>query len=150
MVAILLEAGQPRPGERCLEIGAGSGWLAALLGHLVGPEGHVTAVEIVPELAKRAADNVQQAGLTNVTITKGDGSLGAAQGAPYDLIIASCAAPQIPDPLVKQLAQDGRMLVPVGDRSRQHLLRVRRAGDRLATEDLGGCAFVPLVGEYGF
>lgn len=149
MVAILLEAGEPTPGERCLEIGAGSGWLATLLGDLVAPEGTVVGVEIVPDLVELARTNVQ-VGVGNVEILMGDGSLGHPEGGPYNLIIVSCGAPSIPEPLKKQLALGGRLVIPVGQRGHQRLIRVTRTADGYEQEDLGGCAFVPLVGQHGF
>lgn len=150
MVAILIEEATPSRGERCLEIGAGSGWLAAVLAEVVGSEGHVTGVEIKPELVELARENIQQAGLDNVTILHGDGSLGHPEAGPYDVIIASCGAPSVPDPLVEQLDIGGRLVIPVGRRGHQRLKRVTRTQDGYEEETLGGCAFVPLVGRHGF
>lgn len=150
MVAILLETGKPSPGERCLEIGAGSGWLATLLGDIVAPEGMVVGVEIVPDLVDLARRNVNQASVDNVEILMGDGSLGHPEGGPYDLIVVSCGAPAIPEPLKRQLALGGRLVIPVGQRGHQCLIRVTRTADGYEQEDLGGCAFVPLVGQHGF
>lgn len=150
MVAILVEESLPSQGERCLEVGAGSGWLAAVLGEVVGPSGHVTGMEIKPELVDLARKNIEAEGLQNVTILHGDGSLGHPEGGPYDIIIASCGAPSIPDPLLNQLAPGGRLVIPVGHRGHQRLHRVTRTSDGFEEENLGGCAFVPLVGEHGF
>lgn len=150
MVAILIEATQAREGERCLEIGAGSGWLAAILGTLVGPSGRVIAVEIVPDLVELARSNLRDGGVDNVEVLMGDGSLGHPEGGPYDVIIVSCGAPSVPSPLKRQLAIGGRLVIPVGRRGHQRLIRVTRTEEGYEQEDLGGCAFVPLVGEHGF
>lgn len=146
MVAILLETANPQPGDNCLEIGAGSGWLAALLAHIVQP-GHVTGLEIHAKLAHMAKQNTQT--LSNLTIIHGDGSLGHPENAPYDVIIVSCGAPKIPDPLQNQLAPNGRLVIPVGPRGHQRLKRITRTNTDHHEEDLGGCAFVPLTGEHG-
>lgn len=150
MVAILLDRAGLEPGHRCLEIGAGSGWLATLAGELIGPEGHVVGVEIVPELVELARDNIEQAGMTNVEILMGDGGIGCPEQAPYDRIIVSAAAPEVPEPLLDQLNVGGRMVIPVGSRTHQRLVRLRKTEDGIQREELGGCAFVPLVGEHGF
>lgn len=150
MVAILIEESLVSKGERCLEVGAGSGWLAAVLGEVVGPRGHVTGVEIKPQLVELARSNLQAEGLENVTLLHGDGSLGHPEGGPYDVIIASCGAPSVPDPLLDQLGIGGRLVIPVGHRTHQQLHRVTRTKDGFEEEQLGGCAFVPLVGEHGF
>lgn len=150
MVAILLSEAQLEEGNSCLEIGAGSGWLAVLAGDLVGSEGRVVGVEIVPELVRLARENVVQAGADNVEIVLGDGGIGHPEQAPYDRIIVSCAAPEVPDPLVAQLRVGGRLVIPVGSRNHQRLTRVVKTEDGVEQEDLSGCAFVPLVGEHGF
>lgn len=147
MVAILLETAQPEPGDACLEIGAGSGWLAALLAHIVEPGGHVTGLEIHAKLANMAQANTQA--IDNTTIIHGDGSLGHPPNAPYDVIIVSCGAPEIPDPLIEQLAQGGRLVIPVGPRGHQRLHRITKTPQGPKEEDLGPCAFVPLTGEHG-
>lgn len=150
MVAILLEASEISEGERCLEIGAGSGWLAVIAGELVGDKGHVVGVEIVPDLVELARDNVHDAEADNVEILMGDGSLGHPEGGPYDVIVVSCGAPSVPSPLKEQLRLGGRLVIPIGQRGHQRLIRVTRTEDGYEQEDLGGCAFVPLVGEHGF
>jgi protein-L-isoaspartate(D-aspartate) O-methyltransferase len=150
MVAILLDRADPQPGDRCLEVGAGSGWLAVLAGVLVGVEGHVVGVEIVPELVELARDNVREAGADNVEIVMGDGGIGCPEQAPYDRIIVSAAAPEVPEPLLRQLATPGTLVIPVGPRAHQQLVRVRKTSEGTEREQLGGCAFVPLVGEHGF
>lgn len=150
MVAILLDRVELQPGDRCLEIGAGSGWLAVLASELVGEEGHVVGVEIVPELVELARDNARQEGAGNVEIVTGDGSIGCPSKAPYDRIVVSAAAPEVPEPLLEQLRVGGTMVIPVGSRTHQQLIRVRKTQDGIEEERLGGCAFVPLFGEHGF
>lgn len=150
MVAILLDRAGLQRGDRCLEIGAGSGWLAVLAGDLVGSEGHVVGVEIVPELVELARDNVMQAGAENVEIVLGDGGIGCPEQAPYDRIIVSCAAPDVPKPLLDQLEVGGTMVIPLGSRAHQVLTRVHKTEEGIEREEMGGCAFVPLIGEHGF
>lgn len=150
MVAILLEGSEIASGDRVLEVGAGSGWLAALAGHLVGREGHVVGLEIVPRLAALAQRNVRAAGLEEtVEVFQADGGRGWPERAPYDVILFSCAAPEVPTALEQQLAPGGRMLVPTGSGPRQTLVRVRRSAGGLHRESLGAVAFVPLTGEEG-
>lgn len=151
MVAILLEEGQPSPGDRCLEVGAGSGWLAGLLAHVVCPDGYVVAMEVRPELAEMARSNLTGLPVEDrVKIVVGDGSLGYPEGGPYDTIIVSAAGPSIPDPLVDQLSLGGRLVIPVGERGHQRLFVVSKTSEGVERSDRGGCAFVPLIGEHGF
>lgn len=150
MVAILLDRADLQPGHRCLEIGAGSAWLAVLAGELVGDEGRVVGVEIVPDLVELGRENVVQAGADNVEIVMGDGGIGCPEKAPYDRIIVSAAAPEVPGPLLDQLRLDGSMVIPVGTRNYQQLLRITKTAEGTEREELGGCAFVPLIGEHGF
>ena len=146
MVAIMLEAALLRGNERVLEIGTGSGYQAALLARLAKD---VYTVEIIPELADLARANLAAAGVDGVQVITADGSLGWPEAAPYDAIIVAAGAPVVPDPLVAQLAQDGRLIIPVGPRFGQVLKRLRRTERGVQTETFGGCAFVPLVGTYG-
>lgn len=151
MVAILLEEGQPCPGDRCLEVGAGSGWLASLLAHIVGPDGYVVAMEVRPELAEMARSNLTGLPVEDrVEIVVGDGSRGYPDAGPYDTIIVSAAGPSIPDPLVEQLSLGGRLVIPVGERGHQRLFVVTKTTEGIERSDRGGCAFVPLIGEHGF
>ncbi|HVL87909.1 MAG TPA: protein-L-isoaspartate(D-aspartate) O-methyltransferase [Candidatus Thermoplasmatota archaeon] len=152
MVAIMAEALELAPGHRVLEVGGGSGYHAAVLARLVAPEGRVVAVEILPELAARARQNLARAGLaSSVEVLAGDGSLGAPDRAPFDRVSVACAAPSIPPPLLGQLREGGLAVVPVGTRHEQTLVRARKGpGGRIGIEDLGGCVFVPLRGAFGF
>lgn len=148
-VVLMLDALEVRPGQKVLEIGAGSGYNAALLGVLVGTKGKVVSTEIIPELVQFAKKNLKSAGMTNVTVVKRDGSKGYAKEAPYDRIICTAAAPRIPKVLVDQLEDNGILLIPVGSGYLQKMIRARKAKGKLETENLGDYVFVPLTGEYG-
>jgi protein-L-isoaspartate(D-aspartate) O-methyltransferase len=149
MVAMMAELLRPKPGERVLEIGAGSGYHAAVIAELVRPGGKVTTVECIPELAAFARSNLAAAGYPEVRVVEGDGSGGYREGAPYDCILVAAAAPSIPEPLQEQLAEGGRMAIPVGGGFYQELLFVEKVNGRLRRRSEGGVAFVPLVGEHG-
>jgi protein-L-isoaspartate(D-aspartate) O-methyltransferase len=133
--------------ERALEIGVGSGYQTALLAMLCDA---VFGVERIPALAQGARDALERAGVRNVTVLVGDGTLGWRPFAPYDAILVAAASPEIPSPLVEQLAPGGRMVIPLGDRTSQTLTLVRREGDRLLTNTVADVRFVPLLGEFGF
>jgi protein-L-isoaspartate(D-aspartate) O-methyltransferase len=147
IVALMLEALQLTGRERVLEVGAGSGYQAALLGWLAR---HVYTVEIVPELVQSARQLLSQLGYENVEVVAANGSLGWKAGAPYDAIIVAAASPVVPHSLVEQLQEGGRLVLPVGEFFSQVLLRVRKRRGEIVTENLGDCAFVPLVGEEGW
>jgi protein-L-isoaspartate(D-aspartate) O-methyltransferase len=153
MVAMMDEALELGQGMKVLEVGAGSGYHAATIAEVVGDKGHVFAVEYVDRLVAIARNNLSQAGYADrVTLVQGDGSLGYPERAPYDRILVTAAAPKIPPPLLEQLKPDGILVVPVGGKMfPQELVRVRKKPDEtLARSSLGGVAFVPLVGKYGF
>ncbi|MFQ5746455.1 MAG: protein-L-isoaspartate(D-aspartate) O-methyltransferase [Gemmatimonadota bacterium] len=133
--------------ERVLEIGTGSGFQTALLGVLAGD---VYSIEVVPELSALARDRLRELGLHNVHLRTGDGSVGWPEGAPFDVILVGAAAPAIPGALVAQLAEEGRMIVPVGRARDQRLLRLRLVDGELASEEVEGARFVPLIGEQGW
>ena len=133
--------------ERVLEIGVGSGYQTALLAMLCDA---VFGVERIPALAQSARDALERAGVRNVTVLVGDGTLGWRPFAPYDAILVAAASPEIPAPLAEQLAPGGRMVIPLGDRSSQTLTLVRREGDQLHTSTVADVRFVPLLGEFGF
>ena len=149
IVALMREAAAIAPGDRVLEIGAGSGYAAAGAGRLAA---HVDAVERHAGLARAAAERLASLGFGNVAIHQADGSVGWPAGAPYDAIVVSAAGPHLPAALREQLAIDGRLVMPVGDRGwGQRLLKLTRidAGN-FRQEDLGGVVFVPLVGAQGW
>ncbi len=153
MVAIMNEALDLEPGLKVLEVGAGSGYHAATIAEILGPEGHVYTLERVEELVKFARQNLERAGYsTRVTLVQGDGSLGYVDRAPYDRILVTAAAPEVPPKLIDQLTKGGVLIVPVGGRFfPQELVKVRKKPDgRIERSSLGGVAFVPLVGEHGF
>jgi protein-L-isoaspartate(D-aspartate) O-methyltransferase len=152
MVGIMAEQLDLHEGQNVLEVGAGSGYHAAVTAHIVGPSGHVYTVERIASLAERARRNIEQAGYSvTVTVVTGDGSLGLPEHAPYDRIFVACAAPEVPAPLVDQLAEGGKMLVPVGTgHFGQDLFLVEKRNGKVVKSDLGGCIFVPLIGEHGF
>jgi protein-L-isoaspartate(D-aspartate) O-methyltransferase len=133
--------------ERVLEIGTGSGYQTALLAMLCDA---VFSVERITGLAQRAREALTAAGIRNVTVLVGDGTLGWRPFGPYDAILVAAASPEIPAPLVEQLAPGGRMVIPLGDRANQTLTLVRREGDQLRTTTVADVRFVPLLGEFGF
>lgn len=153
MVGIMVEELNLEPGHRVLEVGAGSGYHSAVVAQIVGrlPKGRVYTVEIKPELAQLAKNNLKKAGFSEVvTVITGDGSLGYPKQAPYDRIFVTCASPDIPPPLTNQLAEDGKLLIPVGSTYYSELTLVTKVKNKLVKSQLGGCAFVPMVGEYGY
>ena len=133
--------------ERVLEVGAGSGYQTALLSVLADA---VFAIERIPALAQGARSALEGAGIRNVTVLVGDGTLGWRPFAPYDAILVAAASPDVPGPLVEQLAPAGRLIIPLGDRSTQVLTVVERAGDEVRTSTVADVRFVPLLGEFGF
>jgi protein-L-isoaspartate(D-aspartate) O-methyltransferase len=142
IVALMIQSLGLRAGERVLEIGTGSGYQTALLS-LVAAE--VYSVERLPELMEVARRRLEALGAANVRLLVGDGSLGWPEAAPFDGIVVSAAAPAIPEALTGQLAEGGRMIIPVGEERQQQLLRVRRRDGELEVETLCECAFVRLV-----
>jgi protein-L-isoaspartate(D-aspartate) O-methyltransferase len=149
MVAIMVEALEVGPGMKVLEVGAGSGYHAAVLAEMVRPGGKVFAVERVSELVERAKRNLASAGYDDITVLLSDGTMGLSEEAPFDRISVAAAAPSVPRPLMEQLAEDGVMLVPVGGRGHQELIRIERQGDEFSRSELGSVVFVPLIGEHG-
>jgi protein-L-isoaspartate(D-aspartate) O-methyltransferase len=133
--------------ERVLEVGAGSGYQTALLALLADS---VFAVERIPSLAQSARAALEAAGIRNVTVLVGDGTLGWRPFAPYDAILVAAASPEIPAPLMEQLAPDGRLIIPLGDRHNQVLTLAQRVGDEVRISTVADVRFVPLLGEFGF
>lgn len=145
--ALYLEALELRGRERVLEIGTGSGYQAALLSEMVE---HVVSVERIGDLANQARKSLEAAGVTNVMVVVGDGSIGWLPEAPYDAILVAAASPEVPQPLAGQLVDGGRLIIPLERGGSQELTRVTRHGADLETESLGEARFVPLLGRYGF
>ena len=159
MVSIMNEALRLEVGHKVLEIGAGCGWHAATIAEIIAPKdaprsewGHIYTVEIVQGLADFARKNIMNAGYSDrVTIVCADGSVGYAEKAPYDRVLVTAAAPDVPKPLIEQLKPNGIMLIPVGSVSLfQSLIKITKGADgKTREENLGGVAFVPLTGRYG-
>lgn len=151
MVSIMEEELELKPGLRVLEIGGGSGYHAAVTAEIVKPNGIVFTIERIPELVKMAKTNIERAGYSKlIKVILGDGSKGLAEEAPFDRIFVAAGAPDVPEPLIEQLAEGGVMLVPVGGVYAQDLIKVRKKNGKIIRESKGGCIFVPLVGEYGY
>ncbi|OGO53244.1 MAG: protein-L-isoaspartate O-methyltransferase [Chloroflexi bacterium RBG_16_68_14] len=142
MVAIMTQALELRGDEKVLEVGTGSGYQAALLSLLAR---EVVSVERIAELAEAAARRLQELGYANVRVFVAGTGLGWPQEAPYDAITVTAGAPDVPTSLVDQLAMGGRMVVPVGGRRLQQLVRVTRSERGVTMERLGECRFVPLI-----
>lgn len=136
-----------RGTERVLEIGTGSGYQTVLLSHLAA---QVFSVERIPALLDRARDAIKDCGVANVSLLLGDGSVGWRQYAPYDAILVSASAPDVPETLTNQLADGGRLLIPIGTRDGQTLALVTRRGHQFERRDILPVRFVPLVGKHGW
>lgn len=149
IVGLMVQAAEIRPGDAVLEIGAGSGYAAAVMGRIAG---RVTAIERHETLSALARGRMRQLGYNNVEIITGDGSRGRPEGAPYDAILAAATGPSVPQVLIDQLDIGGRLVMPVGDRAgEQRLVKVtRRDATHVEEEDLGAVRFVPLIGEHGW
>jgi protein-L-isoaspartate(D-aspartate) O-methyltransferase len=147
MVAMMTEALQLQGHERVLEIGTGSGYQAAILSRLAVV---VFSIERIPELAVRARATLAMAGIMNVHVLVGDGSLGLLKHGSYEAIVVTAASPKVPPALVDQLKLGGRLVIPVGDRHEQTLVRLTMTDDGPHLEHLGGCRFVPLIGQQGW
>lgn len=133
--------------ETVLEVGTGSGYQTVLLAHLAA---RVFSIELVSGLLERAREVIAACGVRNVSLMLGDGTLGWREHAPYDAILVSAAAPDIPRPLAEQLADGGRMIVPLGDLDEQMLVMVTRRGDTFERRDITPVRFVPLLGTHGW
>jgi protein-L-isoaspartate(D-aspartate) O-methyltransferase len=149
IVALMIQAAGIKPGDRVLEIGAGSGYAAAVIGRIAGK---VIAIERQHELVEIARERLRRLGYDNVEIVEGDGTKGWRDAAPYDAILAAASGSHVPRPLVEQLAPGGRIVMPVGDPGWvQQLIKVTKNDDgTLVQQDLGGVRFVPLIGEEGW
>jgi protein-L-isoaspartate(D-aspartate) O-methyltransferase len=159
MVSIMDEALELEVGHKVLEVGGGSGWHASTIAEIVAPSdvpkerwGHVYTIERIAELAAFANDNIVNAGYGDrVTVIHQDGTVGYPEEAPYDRILVAAAGPEVPAPLIEQLKDGGVLLVPVGGAQfYQTLVRVRKEDGKTVEENLGGVAFVPLIGKHGF
>jgi protein-L-isoaspartate(D-aspartate) O-methyltransferase len=159
MVSIMNEALRLEVGQKVLEVGAGSGWHSATIAEIIAPKdaprsewGHIYTTEIVQGLAELSRKNIINSGYGDrVTIIAADGSKGYPEKAPYDRVLVTAAAPNIPKPLVDELKSNGVMLIPIGSVSLfQNLIRLTKGTEgKISEENLGGVAFVPLTGEHG-
>jgi protein-L-isoaspartate(D-aspartate) O-methyltransferase len=147
IVALMTQALELTGNDKVLELGAGSGYQAAILAELAA---QVFTVERIASLAQAAQQALTALGYTNVHVQVADGTLGWPAEAPFDAILVTAGSPQVPPPLVEQLAVGGRLLIPVGDSYSQTLTRVRRTPEGLKHEYLGGCRFVKLIGKHGW
>jgi len=152
MIAIMLEVLQPKAGQKVLEIGAGSGYNAALIAEIIGERGQLYTIERLENIAEFGRDNLEKTGYERVKVIVGDGTLGYEKGAPWDRILVTACAPEVPKPLVNQLNVGGRLAAPVGRHyMAQTLVSVEKVSERKTrTQRHGGCSFVPLVGKYGW
>ena len=149
IVALMLAALALQGHEKVLEVGAGSGYQAAVLSLLV-PQGRVCAVELVPSLAQRAEALLSDLGFRNVRVEPAAPSLGCLDHGPFDAIIVAAASPKLPEALVSQVAVGGRLIIPVGTLEEQELVRAVRTEEGLSVSMLGPCRFVPLIGQEAF
>ena len=147
MVAIMTELLELKGTEKVLEIGTGSGYQGAILAELAK---EVYSIERIAVLTERAASTFRSLSYQNIHVRTGDGTLGLPQEAPFDRIIITAAAPKIPDPLLDQLGINGILVIPVGSRFSQILLKIRKTEKGLIKERHTPCVFVPLIGEYGW
>jgi protein-L-isoaspartate(D-aspartate) O-methyltransferase len=149
IVALMIAAAEIRPGDRVLEIGAGSGYAAAVMSRIAG---RVYAIERHESLTQCAAERLRRLQFDNVVLRSGDGTKGWPEVAPFDAIVVSAGGPENPCALKDQLAIGGRLIIPMGDtRENQRLIKLKRTAERkFEQEDLGGVAFVPLIGTHGW
>jgi protein-L-isoaspartate(D-aspartate) O-methyltransferase len=147
IVAAMLQALRLKPTDKVLEVGTGSGYQTALLARLAA---EVHTVERHEILLRSAQQRLERLGFKNIDFVVGDGSRGMPEHAPYDAILVSAAAPRIPEQLIEQLAEGGRLILPLGSIDAQELRLITRRNGQLSTENLEGCRFVPLIGKDAF
>ena len=147
MVALMTEALELQGSEKVLEIGTGSGYQTAILAELAEK---IYSIERLRSLSAKAQRILDALGYFNVVLKVGDGSVGLKEEAPFDAIIVTAGSPDVPQPLVDQLAMGGRLVVPVGDRYTQSLIKIVRVKEGITKTDLGGCRFVSLLGQHGW
>jgi protein-L-isoaspartate(D-aspartate) O-methyltransferase len=147
MVAAMTEYLELEANERVLEVGTGSGYQAAVLAELAE---EVITIENRPSLAEAARERLLALGYRNIQVKIGDGTLGWPEAAPFDAAVVAAAAPDVPPPLVEQLREGGRLIIPVGDSEKQLLQRIRKSANEMAQEKLFACQFVPLRGRHGW
>lgn len=153
MVAMICERLELEDGMKVLEIGTGFGYNAAVISEVMEKKGHVYSIERLESLAKIAEENLKRTGYgENVTVIVGDGTLGYDKEAPYDRIYGTASAPYVPEPLKEQLKIEGRLLIPVGEQSyfQDLICVVKKSENEFKEKSLGGVAFVPMIGKYGW
>jgi len=151
--SIMTQALELKKGQKVLEVGAGSGYQAALIANIVGPKGKVVTTEIIPGLAELARKNIAAVGIKNVEVHQADGSIGFPAEAPFDRIIITAAAPKIPEELLQQLSEEGIIVAPVAidDVSfTQEMIVGKKKNGKVETKSLGYFTFVPLRGKFGY
>ena len=149
-IMLMLHTLDIQPGENILEVGAGVGYQAAIISQLIGAQGRLTTVEVVPELVHLTRENMKRLNITNVQVYEADGSEGFSPEAPFDKIIITAACPTIPQPIIDQLKENGSVIAPVGDLRSQTMVKVTKVNGKLELEFLGPFVFVPMKGKYGF
>jgi len=147
MVALMTQTLSPQAKDRVLEVGTGSGYQTAILAELCRK---VYTIERIPSLRQKAEKTLRGIGYSNVSFRTGDGSKGWPEEAPFEGIMVTAGAPQAPETLISQLSEGGRLVIPAGSRYSQTLYKITRRGDKLFEEEVTGCVFVPLVGDYGW
>lgn len=147
MVAVMTELLELKGDEKVLEIGTGSGYQTAILAELAA---EVYTIERIPALSDRARETLSVLGYENISFRADDGTLGWSEAAPFDRILITAGAPEIPEPHIEQLAEGGIIVAPVGDKFSQQLVKGRKTGTKLSRENHTPCIFVPLVGDYGW
>lgn len=145
IVALMVSQAQLQGHERVLEVGTGSGYQAAILAQLAL---EVYSIERLPGLLRQAADRLAALGYTNVHLSAGNGTLGWPEHAPYDAILVAAGTPEVPQPLLEQLAEGGRLIIPVGAADAQMLVKIERHQDEFRQTQVAGCVFVPLVSGF--
>ena len=149
-VALMTAALELEEGLKVLEVGAGSGYQAAIISKLVGSTGHVYSTEIIPELVEFAKKNLEKLHIENVTVVLADGSAGLREHASYDRIIVTAAAPSVPDQILLQLNESGILVIPIGSVYDQEMIKIKKTEDGIIRESLGNFMFVKLKGEFGW
>ena len=147
MVARMTELAEVNKDSTVLEIGAGSGYQTAILSAVAG---RVLAIERISDLARLAQKNIRRLGCYNATVKWFDGTIGWSEHAPYDAILVAAGSPEVPEPLVAQLAIGGRLVIPIGNEEHQILVRITNTETGVVREDFESCVFVKLIGRYGW